>query len=304
MLIQKYYPAPPFCLQTAPVPQQVNPFLPHSSLPLWHRQRGEYGLTVQQGRTSPWIFELPNVQTKLSKPDLQASVFTPIWRDRTCSKGVIMTQYRGGGQKAKRKDLVSGNPQKLTACFLSPTLAITFRACWHKALSKPALSSQKFSALPRCSFQWVWALEPVLCSLISEWGLALLSSFDRPPGALPLSFVSCQNGSVPAHPFAITLARWPSLCFSAGLHSSAVLWWLQSAGISSRALLWTRLCCLMHRPAADPASPCLPGGARKPWRNTAIQQSLWKDTANELLEQERVRAPCNSQSGAWRWSAL
>lgn len=49
-----------------------------------------------------------------------------------------MTQYQGGGQEAKRKDLVAGNPQKLTACFLSPTLAIIVRACWHEAPSKPS----------------------------------------------------------------------------------------------------------------------------------------------------------------------
>lgn len=136
-----------------------------------------------------------------------------------------MTQYQGGGQKTERKDLVSGNPQNLTACFLSPTPAITVRACWHKALSKTPLSSLEFPAPPQCNFQWVWTLESVFCSPITrcEWGLTLLSWLDRPQGALPLSFVSCQNGSVPAHPFAITLARWPSLRFSAGLHSSAAL---------------------------------------------------------------------------------
>lgn len=41
MLIQKYSSAPPFCLRTSPAPpQQINPFLSHFSLPLWHRYTG------------------------------------------------------------------------------------------------------------------------------------------------------------------------------------------------------------------------------------------------------------------------
>lgn len=187
---------------------------------------------------------------KLSKPDLQATVFTPIWRDGICSKGVTMTQYQGGGQTAKRKNLVSGNPQKLTACLLSPTFAINVRAYWHKSHSKPSSILTEIPSTPTRSFQWLWTLEFVLCSLIThcEWGLTLLSWFDWPPVALPLSFVLRQNGSVPAHPFANTLARWPSLCFSAGLHSSAALSRLQSAGISSKAPPWTRLRCWCTAP--------------------------------------------------------
>lgn len=77
-----------------------------------------------------------------------------------------MTQYQGGEQKAKRKDLVSGNPQKLTACFLSPTLVFTVRAYWHKIPSKP---SSILTEIPGAhTVQFAVGMNTGVCALLTS----------------------------------------------------------------------------------------------------------------------------------------
>lgn len=137
MLIQKYSPAPPFCLQTSPASQQINPFLSHFSLPLWHRytERGfSKGRQLSEG--GPHC-DFLHFQMKVPKPGLWPTVSSSIWRDSPCSRGLTTSQCQGVRQKAKRKDFAPGTPQKLNPCLSTPMHSITPRACWHETPHKP-----------------------------------------------------------------------------------------------------------------------------------------------------------------------
>lgn len=122
-------------------PPQINPFLPHFSLPLWHRYTGRgfsKGSQLSKGGPHYDYLNFACVRIKVPKPDLQPTVPAPIWRDSPGSKGLTTSQWQAGGQKAKRKDLAPGTPQKLNPCLPTPTPAITLRTCWHKTPSKPS----------------------------------------------------------------------------------------------------------------------------------------------------------------------
>lgn len=143
----------------------------------------------------------------------------------------------------------------------------------------------------------------------TEQGLTFLCSFARPPVTLPLYPVSCQNQSVPAllHPFAIMLARWTSLCFGAlAVQSSLFMttnYWDQQqhcdcCGRDCTAVLtWAQ-----HTSLLLIAHLLISWG--EPGSSKEILQSLQKAIAEELQEEEWVRAPWRSRSRAWSWSAL
>lgn len=221
-------------------------------------------------------------------------------------KDSLLPNTREKVKTPRGRILLQESHRKQTHATQLPQLLFVSEPVDTRLPASPAISSVKCPALTQSRFQWVLTLEAV-CALLSDsirWArinssllVWLASSYLPTLFHVMLKWIS-------THPFASPLATWLSLCFSAGLHSRAFRSWLQTAGISSKALLWTWLHCLMHHPASYPASACLLWRARKPWKNTAIRQSLQKTTAKELLEQEHVRALCNSQSRVWSRNAL